>query len=180
MAGYMGTHAVLKEKYVMVSTIPRASPMAVPGERRMSATPTNRTIEILLVEDSPDDADLMTEALREGRLEVKIHRVGNGEEAMAFLYRQGPFTASPRPDLILLDLHLPRMNGHEVLAELKRDAAFRRIPIVIITSSENEQDIVRAYDLYANCCVCKPADQEQFALAVQKIEQFWLQQACRR
>jgi len=138
-----------------------------------------RSVDVLLVEDSPDDADLMIEALKDGQLGFRITLVEDGEQALEFLHRQGAYLDAPRPSLILLDLHLPRKNGHEVLAEIKEDAALRRIPVVILTASENEQAILQAYDLHANCCVCKPADQEQFALVVRKIEQFWLRFARR-
>jgi len=133
-----------------------------------------RSVDVLLVEDSPDDADLMIEALKDGELNLRVTLVEDGEHALEFLYRQGAYLEAPRPSLILLDLHLPRKNGHEVLADIKQDADLRRIPVVILTASENEQAILQAYDLHANCCVCKPADQEQFALVVRKIEQFWL------
>jgi len=153
--------------------------LALQGERCMTQTRTT-AIEVLLVEDSPADADLMTEALKEGCLDLHVTWVENGEQAMAFLRREGSFATAATPDLILLDLYLPRMNGHEVLAEIKQDALLRRIPIVILTSSDNEDAFVKAYNLFANCCVAKPADQEQFALVVKKIERFWLQQKCRK
>jgi CheY-like chemotaxis protein len=136
-------------------------------------------VDILLVEDSPDDADLMVEALNEGTLAHRVTVVEDGEQAMDYLRRRGAFADSPAPDLILLDLHLPRKNGHEVLTEIKQDALLRRIPVVILTSSDNEKAILGAYDLHANCCVSKPADQEQFAQAVRRIESFWLQIARR-
>jgi len=131
-------------------------------------------VEILLVEDSPADADLMSDALKEGCLNPHITVVDNGEDAVNFLQRKGEFTWAPEPDLVLLDLFLPRKNGHEVLADIKQDALLRRIPIVILTASESEESIRIAYELHANCCITKPADQEQFALAVKKIEKFWL------
>jgi len=130
--------------------------------------------QVLLVEDDPDDADLMLEALGEGALALPAVLVKDGEQAIAYLRRQGPYAAAPRPGLILLDLHMPRMNGHEVLAEINRDEALRRIPVVVLTATDNEKALLDAYDLHANCCVRKPADQEQFALVVQKIERFWL------
>jgi len=139
--------------------------------------PSNRTlatVEILLVEDSRDDADLMSDALKEGSLNPHITVVDNGDDAISFLKRQGEFALAPRPDLVLLDLYLPRKNGYEVLADIKNDELLRRIPIVIMTSSDNEEAIRKAYNLYANCCVTKPADQDQFAEAVKKIETFWL------
>jgi two-component system, chemotaxis family, response regulator Rcp1 len=145
--------------------------------------PTDResaVVEILLVEDSQDDADLMSDALREGSLNPHITVVDNGEDAIDFLYRRGEFSAAREPDLVLLDLSLPRKNGHEVLAEIKQDALLRRIPIVILTSERDENAIRLAYDLYANCCVTKPADQEQFMQAVKKIETFWIRVSRRK
>jgi len=136
-------------------------------------------VHILMVEDSPDDADLMVEALRESSLNLCLAVVEDGEQAMDYLRRSGAFAAVPRPDLILLDLHLPRKNGHEVLAEVKEDAGLRSIPVIILTSTDSEKAILEAYDLHANCCVTKPADQEQFALVVKRIEHFWLHVARR-
>jgi CheY-like chemotaxis protein len=140
--------------------------------------PTSTPVQILLVEDSPDDADLMIEALKEGQLDVRVSLVENGESVLAFLRNEGP-EVTPRPDLILLDLYLPRKSGHEVLAELKQDPDLRQIPVVILTSSDSEQAFIDAYNLHANCCVSKPADQNEYALVVQKIERFWLTVACR-
>jgi len=134
-----------------------------------------QAINVLLVEDSRDDADLMVEALHEGMLPLRIEVVEDGEEAMDYLRRQG----TSLPDLILLDLHLPRMNGQQVLKEIKNDPRLLRIPVIIFTSSDNEKALVKAYDEHANCCVLKPADQEQFAQAVKRIETFWLQIARR-
>jgi CheY-like chemotaxis protein len=136
-------------------------------------------IDILVVEDTPDDADLMVEALREGRLNVRVDVVEDGEKAMAYLRRVGEYADRSSPDLILLDLHLPRMNGYEVLAEIKQDEVLRRIPVVIMTSSSKEQAILDAYDLHANCCVSKPADLDEYARAVAQIERFWLHVARR-
>ena len=143
--------------------------------RRMHM-PTDRDsapVEILLIEDSSDDADLMARALKAGSMNLRVTVVEDGEEAMNYLRRKGPFATAPEPDLILLDLHLPRMTGHEVLAEIKEDASLRRLPIVIMTSSVDENDFQIAYELHANCCVSKPTDHEEFTLAVQKIEAFW-------
>jgi len=137
-------------------------------------------VEILLVEDSPDDADLMIEALLEGSLRSRVTVVHDGEEAIRYLFRQEPHGEAVRPDLILLDLHLPRKNGHEVLAEIKQDDSLRRIPVIIMTSLADEQNFRNAYDLHANCCVRKPADLDQFAQTVQKIEHFWLHIASSR
>jgi len=136
--------------------------------------PSNGLREVLLVEDDDADADLMVEALQEGELALQAVLVKDGEQAIDYLRRQGAYVGAFPPSLILLDLHMPRMNGHEVLAVIKRDEALRRIPVVILTASDNEKALGDAYDLHANCCVRKPADQEQFALVVQKIERFWL------
>ncbi len=134
----------------------------------MSAVNREPLVEILLVEDSPDDADLMVEALKEGMLAHRVTHLEDGEQAIDHLRR------APTPDLILLDLHLPRRNGHEVLEEIKNDPRLRRIPVVIMTSSNNEIAILKLYELHANCCVSKPTDQEQFAQAVKRIKLFWL------
>jgi len=131
-------------------------------------------IEILLVEDNPDDADLTLDALREGRVRNRVTVVEDGVEAMAYLRRQGRYAPAPRPDLILLDLNLPRKNGREVLAEVKQDPDLRRIPVVIMTSSDDEKDILAAYNLYVNCYVTKPVDLDQFIKVVKTIEHFWL------
>jgi len=140
----------------------------------MPRSSPDRVVDILLVEDSPDDADLMTEALLEGSLEVRVSRVEDGEEALCYLRREGAHADSARPDLVLLDLHLPRKNGHEVLAEIKEDPDLRRIPVVLMTSADNEKAFLTAYDLHVNCCVSKPVDQDEYARAVKKIEHFWL------
>lgn len=133
-----------------------------------------KPIEVLLVEDCRDEAELTIESLRDGRVRNRVHWVEDGEEAMAFLRRAGAHTAAPRPDLILLDLHMPRMSGHEVLAEIKQDPKLRCIPVVIMTSSDDEKDILRAYDHHANCYVTKPVDMDKFIEAVRSIEDFWL------
>jgi len=138
--------------------------------------PTDRetaVVEILIIEDSADDADLMVRALKNGSLAVHVTVVEDGEEALSYLEQTGPFTGHAEPDLILLDLHLPRMTGHEVLSGIKQNARLRRIPIVIMTSSVDEKAIQTAYELHANCCVSKPTDHDEFALAVKKIETFW-------
>jgi len=153
-------------------------PPALEGARRMPNR-TDSTVEILLVEDSIDDADLMKTALHEGNLPARITWLEDGEEALIYLRRQGVYANVLLPDLILLDLHLPRVNGHEVLAQIKQDAQLRCIPVVVLTSSDNEQDILTAYDLHVNCCVSKPADQDQFVLVVARIENFWLRLARR-
>jgi CheY-like chemotaxis protein len=140
----------------------------------MMPTRPPRPVEILLVEDSPGDADLMVEALGESPLAPRVTVVEDGEQAVQYLRRQGPYHGAPRPDLILLDLHLPRKNGHEVLAEIKEDPDLRRIPVVLLTSADNEKAFLIAYDLHVNCCVSKPVDQDEYARAVKKIEHFWL------
>lgn len=131
-------------------------------------------IEILLVEDSVDEAELTMATLRDGRVRNRIHWVENGEDAIAFLRRQEPYAAAPLPDLVLLDLRLPRMSGQEVLLEIKENPLWRRIPVVIMTSSDDEKDILSAYDRHANCYVTKPVDLDKFMEAVRSIEDFWL------
>jgi chemotaxis family two-component system response regulator Rcp1 len=133
-----------------------------------------RPIEILLVEDNADEAEMTMTSLREGRIHNRVHWVEDGEEAMAFLRRQGSHAAAPYPDLVLLDLHMPRMNGLEVLAEIKQHPQWKRIPVVIMTSSDKEQDILTAYDRHANCWVTKPIDMDKFVEVIRSIEDFWL------
>lgn len=131
-------------------------------------------IEILLVEDNPGDVRLTQEAVREAKIRNTLNVVNDGEQAIAYVRRQGTYTDRPRPDLILLDLNLPRKDGREVLQELKSDPDLHRIPVVVLTSSEAEQDILSTYDLYANAYVTKPVDLEQFMHAVSSIQDFWL------
>ncbi|HVF74919.1 MAG TPA: response regulator [Acidimicrobiales bacterium] len=131
-------------------------------------------IQILLVEDSPGDVALTTEALRDARIANDLHVVGDGESAIAFLRGEGDYAESPRPDLVLLDLNLPRKDGREVLAEIKSDEALRRIPVVVLTTSTAEVDILKSYDLHANCYISKPVDFTEFLGVVQSIEGFWL------
>lgn len=133
-----------------------------------------RPIEILLVEDNPGDVRLTQEALKEGKVMNVLNTVGNGEEALAYLRRQGAYAQTTRPDLILLDLNLPRKSGQEVLAEIKDDPELRRIPVVILTVSEAEQDIIKSYNLHANCYITKPVNLEQFMEVIKTIEDFWL------
>jgi two-component system, chemotaxis family, response regulator Rcp1 len=130
-------------------------------------------IEILLVEDSPGDVRLTREALVEGKVRNNLHVVEDGIEALRFLRREDEYADAVRPDLILLDLNLPKMDGRQVLEKIKADAELRTIPVVILTSSEAEEDICRAYDLHANCYVTKPVDLEQFITVVKSIEMFW-------
>jgi len=154
-------------------SIERDTPTTLPRSNLMSSASRGEPIEILLVEDSPDDAEMTIDALRDGRLRNRITHVEDGIEAMAFLRRQGKYATAPRPDLILLDLHMPRMNGREVLAEVKEDPELRRIPVVMMTQSKDEQDILAAYNLHVNCYVTKPVDMDQFIGAVKSIEHFW-------
>ncbi|MCX7008392.1 MAG: response regulator [Kiritimatiellaeota bacterium] len=133
-----------------------------------------RPIEILLVEDNPGDVRLTQEAARETKVHNNMHIVSNGLDAMAFLHHEGRYASVPRPDLILLDLNMPGMDGREVLRLVKSDESLRRIPVVIITSSQAEEDILRAYDLQASCYVTKPVDLDQFIKVVKNIENFWL------
>ncbi len=130
-------------------------------------------VEILLVEDSPADVVITRDALAEARVINTIHVVEDGVEAMAFLRKQAPYGAAPRPDLILLDLNLPRKSGREVLAEIKADPSLKTIPVVVLTTSQAEEDVWKAYDLHANCYVVKPLDFAAFVHAVQSIRYFW-------
>jgi CheY-like chemotaxis protein len=132
-------------------------------------------IEILLVEDNPGDVRLTKEALKDAKVRNNIHVAMDGVAAIAFLRKQGGYVAAPRPDLILLDLNLPKKNGREVLEEIKGDDALRHIPVVILTTSQAEQDILESYRLRANAYVTKPVDLEQFLKVVGSIEQFWLE-----
>ncbi len=140
----------------------------------MCATTFGKPVEILLVEDNPGDVDLALEALEDSKISNTVSVVGDGEEAMAFLRRSGKYTAAPRPDLILLDLNMPKKDGREVLAEIKADEDLKRIPVVILTSSQTEEDIFRSYNLHANCYITKPIDLHQFIRVVKAIEDFWL------
>jgi len=140
----------------------------------MSTRDTSHPLEILLVEDNPGDVRLTLEALREGKVRNALHVVRDGVEAMAFLCRDGEFADRPRPDIILLDLNLPKKDGREVLAEIKASEELRRIPVVILTTSSAEEDVVRTYDLHANCYITKPVDLDQFIKVVKSIEEFWL------
>lgn len=132
-----------------------------------------RPIEILLAEDNPGDILLTREALAEAKIRNTLHVTNDGIETMAFLRNEEPYTDAPTPDLILLDLNMPRMDGREVLAQVKTDPEFRRIPIVVLTTSERVEDILKTYDLHANCYVTKPVDLAQFEKVVDSIEEFW-------
>lgn len=129
--------------------------------------------EILLVEDNPGDVDLVRIALEENKLCNHLHVAEDGEQALEFLRRQGAYGKAPRPDLILLDLNLPRKDGREVLAEIKADDNLRRIPVVVLTTSAQDEDVLRVYNLNANCYVTKPMDFDQFAKVVKAIDRFW-------
>lgn len=134
----------------------------------------NGPIEILLVEDNEGDARLAREALKDAKVINTIHRVEDGVEALAFLRKQGKYSKAVRPDLILLDLNLPKKDGREVLAEIKQDDDLKRIPVVILTVSKAEEDITKTYNLHANCYITKPVDLDQFLKVVKAIENFWL------
>ena len=133
-----------------------------------------KAIEILLVEDNTGDARLAIEALREAKVHNNLNWVKDGVAALAFLRREGEYAAAPRPDLILLDLNLPRKDGREVLAAVKADEKLRRIPVVVLTTSQAEEDILRAYHLNANCYISKPVDLDQFMKVIKSIKDFWL------
>jgi two-component system, chemotaxis family, response regulator Rcp1 len=142
-------------------------------EPEMAEKLMGRPIEILLVEDSPTDVLLTQEALENAKVLNNLQVVDNGEEAIAFLRRRGRYADKPRPDLILLDLNLPRKDGREVLLEIKADRSLKTIPVVVLTTSSAEEDVLRAYDAHANCFISKPVDFEQFARVVKSIEDFW-------
>ena len=133
-----------------------------------------RPVEILLVEDSESDAELTEEALTEGKVLSNLHCVEDGVDALAFLRQQGKYTNAPRPDLILLDLNLPKKDGREVLAEVKADKSLKLIPVIVLTTSAAERDILKTYELNGNCYITKPIDLEQFISVVKRIEEFWL------
>ena len=133
-----------------------------------------KPIEILLVEDSPADVRLTQEALRDGKVLNHMSTVSDGIEALAYLRREGEYHEAARPDLILLDLNMPRMDGREVLERIKQDPDLKRIPVVILTTSQAEEDILKSYNLHANCYISKPVDLDQFIAVVKSIEDFWL------
>lgn len=143
-------------------------------ERRLS-TPDreSRAVEILLVEDNPGDVRLTQEALRAGKVWNRLHHAADGHAALAFLKKEGHYGDAPRPDVILLDLNLPRKDGREVLSEIKSDPLFSTIPVVILTTSKAEEDILKSYGLHANCYIVKPIDFSRFAEVVNAIENFW-------
>jgi CheY-like chemotaxis protein len=131
-------------------------------------------VEILLVEDSPSDTELTVEALKGAKVRNHLSIVEDGVQAMEFLRRQGPYAQAPRPDLIMLDLNLPRKDGREVLAELKADVNLKTIPVVVLTTSSAEQDVLRAYQLHANCYITKPVNFDRFLEVIRSIDSFWL------
>lgn len=140
----------------------------------MKSTSDARPVEILLVEDDEGDVLLTTEALEASKITNNMHVARNGEEALKFLRQEGDFAGSPRPDIVLLDLNLPRIDGREVLARIKADPDLRRIPIVVLTTSDAEEDILRSYDLHANAYVTKPVDFERFLRVIQSIDEFFV------
>ena len=131
-------------------------------------------VEILLVEDNPGDYRLTKEALKEGKVYNNLHWTQDGVDAIDFLKRRGKHASAPRPDIILLDLNLPKKDGREVLSEIKSDEELRAIPVVILTTSKAEEDVLKSYDLHANCYVTKPVDLDKFIVVVQSIDRFWL------
>lgn len=137
-------------------------------------TAHNSSIQVLLVEDNPGDVRLTKEALKEGKLLNELTVVGDGVEALSFLRKEGKYADALQPELILLDLNLPKKDGREVLAEIKADPRLRRIPVVVLTTSSAEEDILKIYDLHANCYITKPVDLEQFMRVVKSIEDFWV------
>jgi two-component system, chemotaxis family, response regulator Rcp1 len=140
----------------------------------LDASEPSSPVEILLVEDNPGDMRLTQEALKEGKVYNNLHWAKDGVEALEFLRRTGKHANSPRPDIILLDLNLPRKDGREVLEEIKRDGELKHIPVVVLTTSKAEEDVARSYELHANCYVTKPVDLEKFISVVQAIDRFWL------
>ena len=140
----------------------------------LTRTEGSPPVEILLVEDNAGDYRLTQEALREGKVYNNLYWAQDGVEALEFLRRRGRYSDVPRPDIVLLDLNLPKKDGREVLADIKKDDSLRLIPVVILTTSQAEEDVVRSYDLHANCYVTKPVDLEKFITVVQSIDRFWL------
>lgn len=140
----------------------------------MPSLPAQRLLTVLLVEDNPGDVRLVREAFREGCMRHRLAVVGDGAEALAYLRRDGAYGASPRPDLILLDLNVPGKNGYDVLREVKADPDLRRIPIIVFSSSNAQRDRAMCYDLYANCCIQKPGGLEEFLAILRAIDTFWL------
>jgi chemotaxis family two-component system response regulator Rcp1 len=140
----------------------------------MKQQDNSKLVDILLVEDNEGDARLAKEAMRDSKIRNTLHHVSDGEEAMAFLRKEGQYAKVPRPDLVLLDLNLPKKDGRQVLAEIKNDDELKRIPVVILTVSSAEEDILKSYNLHANCFITKPIDLSQFMKVVRSVEDFWL------
>ena len=140
----------------------------------MTANPTDRPVEILLVDDDPEDVELTRDALQEGRVPSTVNAVGDAAEAMAYLHGEGEYAAALLPDLILLDLKMPRKSGLELLAEIKADEALRRIPVIVLTTSDAPDDILKAYDLQASCYITKPEDLEEFQRVMNSVREFCL------
>jgi chemotaxis family two-component system response regulator Rcp1 len=134
-------------------------------------------MEILLVEDNPGDARLAKEALKECRIKNNLHLVGDGEKALDFLYKRGEYNSAPRPDLVILDLNLPKISGHQVLEKIKSENSLKKIPVVILSISQSEKDIEKSYNLNANCHVTKPLDLNEFIQVFERIQNFWLNTA---
>jgi two-component system, chemotaxis family, response regulator Rcp1 len=147
---------------------------AFPRDLPLNANGIDGTVEILLVEDNPADARLTREVFEGGRLSTHLNVVSDGEQALAFLRREGIYESAPRPKLVLLDLNLPRKDGREVLEELKSDPRLCRIPVIVLTTSAAQTDIMRAYELQANCFITKPLDLDEYFAVVRSIEDFWL------
>jgi CheY-like chemotaxis protein len=141
----------------------------------MTAKRLSRPVEILMVEDNPGTVRLTQEVMRDSKVRNAMYVVDDGVEAMAFLRKQGRYASAPRPDLVLLDLNLPRKDGRETLAEMKQDEELKRIPVVVLTTSRSEDDVLRAYDLHANCYLNKPVGLEDFIKVVKSIENFWIE-----
>ena len=140
----------------------------------IDAVRIGKPVEILLVEDNPGDVRLAKEALKDARVLNNLRIAKDGQEALDFLHREGNYTGAPHPDLILLDLNLPKKDGREVLAEIKTDKDLKRIPVVVLTTSKAEEDILRSYDLQANCYITKPVDLDEFIKVITSIKNFWL------
>ncbi len=139
----------------------------------MQVQPTTKPVDVLLVEDDPGDVLLTEETLLGSKIRTNLHVVGDGVEALAFLRREGVYEGVPRPDLILLDLNMPRKDGREVLAEIKEDQDLKTIPVAVLTTSSQDEDILKSYELHANCYITKPVGLEQFSTVVQSLEDFW-------
>lgn len=169
------------EEYTGVLTLDAdelsALPLPFASEFRMTSSRAERAIDILLVEDNPADVRLTREIFENGDGRTRLNVVGDGEQAMAFLRREEPFADCPRPQLVLLDLNLPRKDGREVLEELKSDSNLCRIPVVVLTTSGADTDISRSYELQANCYITKPVDLDEFFEVVGSIKTFWLASA---